>query len=127
MSIQPEKKIMIHQSAKEEKIAINFQDLYKVDPDKIIVDISSVTYSNLAYVQITNRDVYIDFVQMPGIKKDDKMIISASRILMPHTAAKRLAQVLLETLEKSFKDRNMDIYNPSDNPSDEDSQTIDES
>lgn len=36
-------------------------------PD-LILDIASSHYSNLAYVQVTHRDVYIDFLEMRGLK-----------------------------------------------------------
>ncbi len=88
-------------STKEvESIAIDLRELYKFEQKDIIPDISIVRYSNLAYIQITHRDVYIDFLEVPGIKKDGKVLLNGTRIYMSFAGAQKLAETLQELLEQ---------------------------
>jgi len=67
-------------------LTIDISEMYKYNTKDLMTDISSSAYSNLAYVQATHRDLYIDFLEMPGIKKDDgKMHIKGTRIYMSHS------------------------------------------
>ena len=57
-------------------LTIDISEMYKYNTKDLMTDISSSAYSNLEYVQATHRDLYIkdlyiDFLEMPGIKKDD--------------------------------------------------------
>jgi len=63
-------------STKEGSITVDLGEIYKFESKDIIPDISIVRYSNLAYIQLTHRDVYIDFLEMPGIKKDGKVLLN---------------------------------------------------
>jgi hypothetical protein len=88
-------------STKEkESITVDLKELYKFEPKDITPDISIVRYSNLAYIQITHRDVYIDFLEMPGIKKDGKVFLNGTRIYMSFVAAQKLADTLQGILEQ---------------------------
>jgi hypothetical protein len=73
---------------------INFNELYKYNPADLVPEITVSRYSNVAYIQVTQRDVYIDFLELPGIKKDGKMAVNGTRIYMSHVAAARLAEAL---------------------------------
>ena len=73
---------------------INFNELYKYDPADLVPEITVSRYSNVAYIQVTQRDVYIDFLELPGIKKDGKMAVNGTRIYMSHVAAARLSEAL---------------------------------
>jgi len=64
------------------------------------IDISCVKYSNLAYIQATGRDVYVDFLEMPGVIKDNKQVINGTRIYMSHVAAEKLAEALSKLLNQ---------------------------
>jgi len=78
-------------------------------------DISYSTYSNLAYIQVTHRDVYIDFLEMPGIKREDgKMHVDGTRVFMSHAAAQKLAEALNGILEKVYSEGGMENYCPAD-------------
>ena len=79
---------------------IDLRELYKYDAKDMQVDITAVKYTNLAYVQISPRDVEIDFLEMPGVKKDGKMMINGTRIYMSHTAAQKLSEVLGNILQQ---------------------------
>lgn len=97
-------------SAKEGSIMVDVRELYKFEPKDIIPDISIVRYSNLAYIQITHRDVYIDFLEMPGIKKDGKMLLNGTRIYMSFVAAQKLAETLQGILEQVDSRGEMEKY-----------------
>lgn len=98
-------------SAKEEgPITVDLRELYKFEPKDIIPDISMVRYSNLAYIQITHRDVYIDFLEMPGIKKDGKVLLNGTRIYMSFVAAQKLAETLQGILEQVHSRGEMEMY-----------------
>ena len=93
-----------------ETIRIDLKEIYRVDPKNILPDISAIHYSNLAYVQVSQRDVCIDFLEMPGIKRDGKFFVTGTRIYMSHTAAKKLADVLGESLEHVYIQGDMETY-----------------
>jgi len=66
------------------------RDLYKMYIEKLSVDVKVSRYSNLAYIQVTPRDVTIDFLEMPGVKRDGKDVVGATRIYMTHVAAQKM-------------------------------------
>jgi hypothetical protein len=94
----------------EEMVKIDIGELYKFDPKDITPDISIVRYSNIAYIQVTQRDVYIDFLEMPGIKKEGKVLLNGTRIYMSFVAAKSLAEALLGVLEQVHSVGKMEKY-----------------
>ncbi len=75
-------------------VVVDLRKLYAFKPEDLTVELSSTFYSNVSYMQIAPRDVIIDFLEMPGIKKDGKVIISGIRVYMSHTAALKLAESL---------------------------------
>lgn len=101
------------EESKKKEYHLDFGSYYESNQENTILDISSSFYSNYAIIQTSNRDVYIDFLEMPGIKKDGKMNICAKRIMLPHAVAQKLAEVILTNLEKSYKDGNIEQYQPS--------------
>lgn len=101
---------MTEQEKEEELITVDLKELYKFQPKDIIPDISIVRYSNLAYIQITHRDVYIDFLEMPGIKKDGKILLNGTRIYMSFAAAQKLAETLQGILEEVDSRGKMEKY-----------------
>jgi hypothetical protein len=96
----------------EDTITIDFADLYKFNKDDLAINISTVGYSNIAYMQVGHRDVYIDFLGMPGTKRDGKMVIDGIRIFMSHTAAKALADSLNQLLDDVYRRGKMESYPP---------------
>ncbi len=89
---------------------IDIGDLYRFKPEDLSIELLGERYSNLAYMQVTHRDVYIDFLSMPGIKKDDKMAVQGVRVFMSHVAAQRLAESLIQILDDMHKKRKMETY-----------------
>lgn len=101
-------------SIKESKgLTIDLNEIYKFEPGDLTIDITTSRYSNLAYVTCEHRDVFIDFLEMPGIKKDGKMLVNGTRIFMSHAAAQKLAEALKGILKKIHDDGQMEVYNPS--------------
>lgn len=94
----------------EEDIVVDIGKLYKYDKKDLVPDINVVGYSNLAYITISPRDVFIDFLEMPGVKRDGKVLINGTRIFMSHVAAKALADRLNEILEQVHSDGKMEEY-----------------
>jgi hypothetical protein len=82
---------------------IDLKAAYKYDPAEISTEIAVSRYSNLAYIQVSPRDVCIDFLEMPGIRKGGKMVVGGARIYMSHDSARRLAETLGGVLEKARK------------------------
>lgn len=93
-----------------EELIIDLREIYSYKPKDLVPDISVVRYSNLAYINITHRDVLIDFLEMPGVKKDGKVLLNGTRIYMSYVAAQRLAESLLETLEQVHSSGKIEKY-----------------
>lgn len=91
-------------------ITIDFGSLYKFKPEDMIIDINSTFYTNHAFTQVMNRDVYIDFLQIPGVKKDGLMHVNGVRIYLTHAHAKKLAKSLLGVLDNVHKGGKMESY-----------------
>ena len=83
---------------------VDLKQLYAFEAKDLVPDITVARYSNLAYVQVSPRDVFIDFLEMPGVKKDGRVIVNGTRVYMSHVAAKRLGEVLQEVLKKASRD-----------------------
>jgi hypothetical protein len=98
--------------SKETVKTINFNEIYRFDPKDIVPDITVSRYSNMAYIQVTQRDVYIDFLELPGIKKDQKMMVNGTRIFMSHIAAQRLAEALGGVLAQVHEKGGMERFAP---------------
>jgi hypothetical protein len=91
---------------------VDLDRMYQVDAEKLTPDITHCRYSNLAYIQVTERDVYIDFLEMPGVKRDDRQVINGIRVYMTHASAQKLSGVLHDILEDVAKAKGMEIYEP---------------
>jgi hypothetical protein len=98
--MEKQKKRTISDQAPEGTKTMNFNEIYKFEPQDIVPDITVSRYSNVAYIQVTQRDVYIDFLEMPGIKRDGKMMVNGTRIYMSHVAAQQLAGALGNVLNQ---------------------------
>jgi hypothetical protein len=101
-----------NEGSREDKpaVTIDLADLYKFNPDDLVADIRTSAYSNLAFIQVTHRDVFIDFFEMPGTRKDGKMVMPGTRVFMSFAAAQRLSEALTGILEKAHKDGEMEQY-----------------
>jgi len=93
-------------------VQVDIGKMYAFKAEDMIPDITATHYSNMAYIVCTHRDVYIDFLEMPGIKKDGKVMVNGARVFMGHAAAQRLAAALKETLDRVYTERGMEMYSP---------------
>jgi len=102
------------QTAKADaKITIDIQSLYRFLPEDLQADISTVRYANHSFIQVTERDLYIDFLEMPGVKKENgKVAVNGTRIYMTHVAAQKMAEALSGVLERVHRDGRMETYAP---------------
>jgi hypothetical protein len=91
-------------------VPIDLNEIYKIDPSRVVSDITHVRYSNMAYIQVTERDVFIDFLEMPGVKKDGKQTINGTRIYMSHAAAQRLSEAMGKILDEVHRSKKMETY-----------------
>lgn len=91
-------------------IRIDLAEKYLFNPDELTPEIIHTTYSNVAYVQVTGRDVFVDFLQLPGYKKDGRVIMNGTRVYMSFFSAKKLAEVLQNTLENVYAEGGMEQY-----------------
>jgi hypothetical protein len=89
---------------------MDIRDLYKFKPEDLTIDVSATYYSNLAYIQVAPRDVIIDFLIFPGVKKDGKMVIDGARVLMTHVAAQKLVERLSTLLEVEYNKGKMEMF-----------------
>jgi hypothetical protein len=54
------------------------------------------------------RDAYLDFLEMPGVKKEGRVMVNGTRVYMSHVTAKRLGEILREALKKASRDGKLD-------------------
>jgi hypothetical protein len=94
-------------------VAFDLRELYRFDPKEALPDITTVRYSNLAYIQVTPRDVYIDFLEMPGVKREGRAVVNGTRVYMSFVAARRLSEVLKDILERAHAQGAMEEYGSS--------------
>jgi hypothetical protein len=95
-------------------VPVDFGRMYRFSPDEMCPEVRASAYANVSYITCTNRDVFIDFLEMPGVKKDGKMMIPATRIYLSHSAAQQLAAKLSEILEGSYQRGEMEFYEPGE-------------
>jgi hypothetical protein len=86
------------------EVRVDLKEMYRFDAKDMVPEITVSRYSNVAYVQVSPRDVYLDFLEMPGVKRDGKVVVNGTRVYMSHVAAQRLAEVLQTTLKKVVRE-----------------------
>jgi|LAHT01.1.fsa_nt_gb hypothetical protein len=91
-------------------ITIDFGTLYKFNPEDMNIDITDTFYTNHAYIQVMSRDAFIDFLQIPGIKKDGVMHVNGIRIYLTHAHAKKLAKSILSVVDNAHKEGKLESY-----------------
>lgn len=95
------------------KSKIDISNIYSKSINDSEICIDEEHYANLSYVQLSHRDVYIDFLTMPGIMKDGRQIIHGTRIFLSHSAAQQMAAVLTTMLKKVHDRGKMELYDPN--------------
>ena len=96
----------------KKKSTIDITKLYSGSVDDVEICIDDEHYSNLSFIQLSHRDVYIDFLKMPGIIKDGKQVIHGTRIFLGHSAAQQMALVLAKMLKQVNEEGRMEFYDP---------------
>ena len=96
----------------DRSVSIDLNELYAFSDEDITIEIQSSAYSNLAYIQLTHRDLFIDFLEMPGMKRGEKVTVPGRRVYMSFAAAQRLSEALSGVLEKAHADGEMEQYIP---------------
>ncbi len=99
----------------EGSVTFDLNDYYSIDPKEIVIHNTNTSYSNMSYIQINRRDVLIDFLQMPGVKREGKQVVDSVRVFMSHSAAQKLSEVLGQLLEKVHSQGEMEFYKPDGN------------
>lgn len=95
---------------KTASFTINLSSSYHVENLPSEIDINQVYYSNLAAVNVSHRDVFIDFLQTPGVRRDEAMHLPGVRIFMSYAAAQKLAETLFRVLASAHADGAMEQY-----------------
>ncbi len=102
------------QSSENTTAEINFSEWLKPDVENVVPDISVVKYSNYALIQVMERDMLIDFLELPGIKKDGKWVINTTRVYLTHSHGQKLAKSILKLLATSNENHNFEKYIPDE-------------
>ena len=97
---------------KDGAAAVDLRKLYRFEPEELQLDITHSSYSNLAYVQVAHRDVCIDFLEMPGVRREGRALVNGTRVYMSHAAAQKLAEALSGILERVHTEEGMEKYVP---------------
>jgi len=97
---------------KDGAAAVDLRKLYQFEPEELQLDITHSSYSNLAYVQVTHRDVCIDFLEMPGVRREGRALVNGTRVYMSHAATQKLAEALSGILERVHMEEGMERYVP---------------
>ncbi len=95
-------------------VSIDIGKCYQFKPEDFEIDVTSVHYSNNSFIQVMGQDVFVDFIELPGVKKEGKMVANSTRIYMTHIQAKKLADTLKNMLERSYKAGRIETYPPSE-------------
>lgn len=91
-------------------VSFDLESAYAIDGTKVVTDVDQIHYSNLAMVNVTHRDVFIDFLQLPGVKRDDMTHLPGVRVFMSYASAQRLADAISDILVKVYSEGGMEEY-----------------
>jgi len=97
---------------KDQVLSVDLGKCYQFKPEDFEIEVTSEHYSNNSFIQVMNQDVFIDFMRIPGVKKDGKMVASATRIFMTHVQAAKLARTLQSVLQSTHEAGRMETYPP---------------
>jgi hypothetical protein len=98
---------------KNQVVNIEIGKCYQFEPGDFEIDVSTIHYANSTFMQVMGQDVFVDFLEVPGVKKNGKMVANATRIYMTHVQAKKMVIALENLLESSYKAGRMETYQPS--------------
>ena len=64
------------------------------------IEISNTYYSNEMHIRASKDDVHIDFLEMPGVIRENKMVLKGIRVYLSENKAKELASGINGLLTK---------------------------
>ncbi|MDD1719486.1 MAG: DUF3467 domain-containing protein [Methanoregulaceae archaeon] len=80
---------------KDSSISLDPGLVYQFSHEDLSPEITHSAYSNAVYVNRTDRDVFLDFLEMPGIRREDgKVRVKGTRVYLSFAAAESLGKVL---------------------------------
>jgi hypothetical protein len=85
---------------RKKKTRIKIQSWDELPQKVAIPEFVHVSYSNGMEVRASDSDIYIDFHELPGLIKDDKLIIRTTRIYMGMDQAQNIANGINAILKK---------------------------
>lgn len=97
---------------KDNTVSLDIGRCYRFEPENFEINIQNTQYANSTFIQVMGKDVFIDFLVLPGTKKEGKMTADATRIYMTHIQAKKMADALNAILENTYKAGQMETYPP---------------
>jgi hypothetical protein len=97
---------------KDRIVSLEIGKCYQFKPEDFEVNVTNANYANTSFIQVMGQDVFIDFMALPGIKRDGKMVADATRIYMTHVQAKKLVDTLGAVLENTYQAGRMEKYPP---------------
>jgi hypothetical protein len=96
--------------ASGQTVPLDLGSLYRFDPSQLALDLIGTHYSNHAMVQFLGRDVYIDFLAIPGIQKEGKHYVQGMRIQLSHQAALQLMKTLQQVIEAAERNTSIERF-----------------
>ena len=97
---------------KDSTVSLDIGKCYRFDPENFEINIQNTQYANSTFILVMGQDVFIDFLALPGTKKEGKMTADATRIYLTHIQAKKMADALNTILENTYKAGQMETYPP---------------
>lgn len=88
-------------TANDAVFPVDLKQLYEYVKGPAIIDVRSVHYGNLAIVSFGPRDAWIDFLQVPGLPSDQKVVIPATRVYLSHLNAVKLSEAISSTYQRT--------------------------
>jgi hypothetical protein len=69
-------------------------------PDPVYPEIDIVRYSNQIMVNVSESEVMMDFLEMPGVALEGKMHVRGTRIYVSFDKAKKMRDILNKLLKE---------------------------
>ena len=96
----------------EGTLTIDLAKLAHLDWANVKLEQDFVSYSNHALVQASPRDIWVDFMTLPGERVDGRDVVRGVRVFMTHIAARRLAESILGVLDQTAKRPDLERFPP---------------
>ncbi len=97
---------------KDRIVSLDIGKCYQFKPEDFEINIQNSQYANNSFIQVMGQDIFIDFMALPGVKRNGKMVADATRVYMTPVQAKKLADALNAILENTYKAGRIETYPP---------------